>query len=245
MLVAGDFRSDLNALLQAVKDARPFALTRFHDGEYAVCEGRGYKARSPWSSTSRAWLRPQLLEALQTMEPGLVLGVSPSCCHPAAARYYSRNVKQHPATFATLFQNANYSPAFLALREMPHVLVGSSDAAQVRVPGNAVEDSWDLDSVVEQLVGVDKPIFVAAGPAACVIVTKLWQRYKRVPVIDVGALFDDRTRDYHSPTNKLRTHVCGWSRVLHIPASEPERTDSFVQRPTPRERAMMGKRGRP
>lgn len=243
MFVAGDFRADLDSLVGAVRERRAFALARFHDGEFAVCEGRGYRARSPWSSSRKAWLRPLLLDALHSGEPGLIHGVSPLCCIPAAARYYSRELCKHPATFATIFQNANYSPACFALRSVPHVLVGSSEEAQIRIPQNAVEDAWDLDGVVQQLIGVDKPIFVAAGPAACVIVHRLWERYKQVPVIDIGALFDNATRDYHSPTSTLHRHVCSWG------LRDTGSTDSYagpatptVRRPSPRERVLNAKR---
>jgi hypothetical protein len=241
VFVAGDFRADLESVVGSIRERRPFALARFHDGEFAVCEGRAYRARSPWNSTRKAWLRPQLLDALHSTEPGYVLGVSPQCCTPAAARYYSREVCKHPATFATIFQNANYSPAFIALHDVPHVLVGSSDAAHVRVPVNAVEDAWDLDGVVAQLIGVDKPVFVAAGPAACVIVHKLWERYKQVPIVDIGALFDHRTRDYHSPTSMLYRHACDWGRRESAGRTEsiPSQT---IRRPSPRERVLNAKR---
>jgi len=208
-MFGSSFEADLDELVDAVRAGRPFALARFHDGELAVCEGRRYlAAANEWTSTKRAWLRDPLVEALQYHDTGYYVGVSPPCCCAKGTTYYTKYVRA-PTTYATIFQNRNYWRAHKRLHTVPRIMVGCRNA-DVLVPENAVETEWDVDEVVGKLVGATKPIFLAAGPASCVIAHRLWDRYKVVPIVDVGSLFDVETREFHDFTSPLSSHECAW-----------------------------------
>jgi hypothetical protein len=207
---SGSFEDDLLDIVDAIWAGVPFSFARFHDGELAVCEGRRYRAAADeWSSTFRAWLREPLLASLKYHAPGYVIGISPSCCCPKGTTFYGSRIRA-PTTFATLFQNANYQRAFNLLAGIDRITVGCRDEHDVRVPNNAVEHEWDVDSVVGKLVGVTKPVFLAAGPASCVIAHRLWARYNKVPIVDVGSLFDSNTREFQNPISPIGRHECAW-----------------------------------
>ena len=82
------------------------------------------------------------------------------------------------------------------------------------VPPHGVTHEWDVDLLVKKLLDVDRPIFVAAGPCANIIIVRYWNAQmpeKRQTIIDVGAAIDRRvhgkiTRAY----NMKQRHLCSW-----------------------------------
>lgn len=217
MKVPKEFRAALDWVVGCVKEMQPLVFSRFHDGEYRVCQGHSYTAAAGWRSSKSPWLQEPLVEALSYTAENYVIGISPPCCAPSGTNFYYR--APAPKTFATIFHNANYRKARVAMAAVDAVLVGDHPAAHVKTPSNGVEKKWDLDAVVEKLLEgpKDKPIFLAAGPTSCVLAHRLSVAGVTVPVIDVGALFDDRTPRHYKTASPSQRHVCTWG--LQQPAA--------------------------
>lgn len=217
-----DFKNDLQAFGEAFWRGEPFALARFADGEWKICAGkmtRTDKAHETWWS-HRYTTEPRrlLLAALRYAAPSYYVGIS-SSCYEAAAGYLRGQVRVRKTnlTFATLFCHSNYD-AFLDLDLRKGSVLVSSAGGDFAVPKNAVNEEWDLDGLLAELTKVDRPILVAAGPAACWIIHKYWAMQppeKRQIIVDVGAAYDpeihgENTRPYHDPNNGWRKHACRW-----------------------------------
>jgi len=213
-----DFVKDFDAI---VNEREPFAFVRFHDGEHAILNGLPYRAASKWTSRGNdVWFKDELFEVLKCDVDGFYLGISPPCCTPQAAEYYRRFAAVEKTTFATIFQAQNYK-RWRALRKRFNnaVLIGSG-ACDIVVPANGVSQKWEIDAVVSQMLGIDKPFLVAAGPCANIIIYRYWaqQEYsKRQTAIDVGAALDQEihkvpTRPYHKAGSKAQLHGCKWDK---------------------------------
>lgn len=230
-----DFRLDFDQFLQ--KELDPFAFVRFHDGEYHVMEGLDYKSRSGWSTDGGStWIQHPLVDALTFRDSGYFLGISSPCDHSEAADYY-RSRRGHAGadlTFSSIFAHANYHRFNQIEQRFPdHVTVGPTEKCDFKTPSNGVNNRWDVDSLVNSLLAIEnKPIFVAAGPCANVIIHRYWLRQepsRRVPIFDVGAAIDERihgkaTRDYHGKKKSAADHRCDWdSWVAFQPLTESRR----------------------
>ncbi|HEV3003349.1 MAG TPA: glycosyltransferase, partial [Pirellulales bacterium] len=70
----------------------------------------------------------------------------------------------------------------------------------------------------KRLLPVRRPILVSAGPAACIVVHKYWQRAtpeRRQTIVDVGSAIDEltkgrKTRQYQVPGTRTAELVCSW-----------------------------------
>lgn len=217
------FQRDLSRL---VDTSRPVALVRFGDGEYHLLNGEPYRARSGWTLASRSsWLRDRIEASLVAVLPDYWVGISPPCDWPIGTAYFRPKVKAR-RTFATVFSHSNY-PRFRKLVAPRGALagaclVGPGKKADYPVPLNGVVRKWDLDGLVDKLFAEERPILVAAGPCACVIVHEYWKRCdpaKRQTILDVGAAIDPilhgkGTRDFHGSASALRFHTCSWDRSV-------------------------------
>lgn len=215
-----DFQHDFDAIMEAEE---PLALVRFHDGEYALLEKMPYRAASKWTSPGgQVWLYDSLLASLVESDlDRYFIGISPPCCTPGATQYYRQQVrapKDH-LTFATLFTHRNYRRfGELRARFSDAVTVGCKQA-DIQVPFNGVTRAWDIDAVVKQLLEVDRPILIAAGPCANVIIHRYWKlqaKDKRQYILDVGAAMDleihgEKTRHYHAAGSRAQQHRCSWT----------------------------------
>lgn len=216
-----DFQHDFEAI---TKSSEPFAFTRFGDGEHALLEGLPYRAASKWLSPGgKVWLHAGLEAALveRSMERYFV-GISPPCCAPASTHFYREALQGFPkgrTTFATLFMARNYRRFKEVRAKFSDAIVVGCKKADILVPERGVTNPWDIDAVVTQLLNVERPIFVAAGPCANLIIHRYWQRQdpeKRQTILDIGAALDlhlhgENTRHYHKNTSKVHQHRCSWT----------------------------------
>jgi 2-polyprenyl-3-methyl-5-hydroxy-6-metoxy-1,4-benzoquinol methylase len=210
-----DFRADFD---QFDFDGSPFAFARFGDGERSILLGRPVATRDGWAyDGGPSPLAAELEAALRCDAPGYYLGISDRCCDREAHDWYRSRVRvtTERLTFANVFVNANYR-RFRQLDLSRTVLV-SSCGGDFAVPEDLINGDFDLDGLVDDLLGVDRPILVAAGPAACVIVHKYWLRAgeARRAIVDVGSALDEvtkgqRTRFYQVPGSATADRVCRW-----------------------------------
>lgn len=233
------------ALARFVAPERPLALARFHDGEYHVLRGLPYNARSGWHLRDPSWIRERLRAALQADLPDLWIGISPPCDFPRGTAYYRSLVKTKLRTFATVFHHRNFPPAEAAFRAGPfaNACIVACKKGDYDVPANGVATKWDLDGLVTSLLAEKRPILLAAGPCAGVIVHEYWTRCPegdRQTILDVGAAIDRRihgrgTRSFHDAGCPLRLHACAWDQA--VPWTKRETNTSKQQAAARRNRA--------
>ena len=224
MKLTQDFKSDLAQLLGAYARREPFAFVRFGDGEGAILRRRE-RAFGPsrptetWRSTDVSGeLYVRLHQSLTADLDGYYVGViCPRCSQPSTE--YLRPVVKAPLerhTYAELLMNSNYNAA-VAFDWGDYAAV-TSGRGDYKVPINWTTP-WDLDGLVTQLLAETRPILVAAGPAANIIVHEYWVRqpaHKRVPILDIGSLFDPlfhdgaKTRETHNTEAREHNRTCTW-----------------------------------
>jgi len=197
----------------------PFAFVRFADGELAICQGRPIEAaQDGWSYDGRAsQFADDLNAALTYAAPDYYVGISDGCCdRPARDWYLDRlNVPLEQVTFANIFVNGNYR-RFRKLDLSGTALV-SCRGGDFTIPEDLINSDFGLDELVDRLLTVDRPIVVAAGPAACVLIHKYWLRPgQKQTIVDIGSALDEfikgrRTRRYHDPTSPTANRICQWS----------------------------------
>jgi len=229
MKITHDFRGDLDAIDWF---GAPFALARFADGELACMQLKaGYRpygfgmGTETWASSDAEPWRHRLEAALSADLPGYYVGVSAPCCQgPSTYALRSRVANYRRMTYATLFTYGNYDrfrerARKIGLRERS-VLVGCEGTrVDIGVPRDAIaREDWDLDGLLTELLEVRRPILVAAGPAACVIVHEYWRRQERGRkqiCVDVGSVWDEelhglktRMHNQRYDRRRMRRHRC-------------------------------------
>lgn len=227
-----DFVDDFWAIRNAMVSGKRFALARFADGERALLEGKPLVGCDGWESPTTPEFQRALRDALTYSDNGWHLGISCRCCDLDSHVFYLRHasIPISRITFSNLFANANRSRATSLI--MKDILVAPvqgkmfADMPFIRVPLNCVGDLGAVDYIVQQLkshthrVNMYGPertkIFVAAGPAACIIAHRYWMSCcDPLPIIDIGSAFDTvihghPTRGYHHEDSPTANKVCVW-----------------------------------
>ena len=197
--------------------AGPFAFVRFGDGERAICARSPVTAQDGWSyAGENSQFSADLNAALRFSAPDYYIGISDGCCDQASRDWYLERVQVplHQLTFANIFVNWNYR-RFRAL-DLSGMAIVAHGAGDFLVPNDLVRGEFDLDGLVEQLLDVDRPMLVAAGPASCIIVHKYWMRATRPQtIVNVGSAIDERTkgaktRQYQHPGSRTAELICQW-----------------------------------
>jgi len=221
------FREDLCSI-DWLGDA--FALARFADGERACIEGKKYKpfgagiGTETWDASRTMPWRAELEASLSAELDGYHVGISPACCQSTDHSWYVRHVgvPWHRRTSATLFSYGNYDYAkhlAAGLRLRQRSVLVSGVGGDHTVPLDAINQVWDLDALVIELGKVrNRPILIAAGPMACVIVHRYWNEtppQHRQVIVDVGSLFDEdlhggatRMHMMNADPRAMRQHFC-------------------------------------
>lgn len=195
----------------------PFAFARYADGERAICMGNPIVGCDGWEYPGgRTRFAEDLLASLHCTEPDFYYGISDGCCDRPARDWYLDHLRVplDQVTFSNIFVNWNYR-RFQQLNLQGAVIVGC-EASDFAVPSNVLSTPFDFDALVTELLAVDCPILVAAGPASGIIIHKYWQRASRKQVIvDVGSAIDEllrgkKTRPYQERGTRTAELVCRW-----------------------------------
>ena len=195
----------------------PFAFVRYGDGERAICTGQPVVARDGWTYPGGALrFADDLNAALRFDAPDYYLGISDRCCDSPAHEWYLHQVRVplEQLTFANIFVNGNYR-RFCQL-DLRGTAVVASEGGDFTVPEDVFRESLDMDALVERLLGVERPILVAAGPALPIIIHRYWRRAgRRRTIVDVGSALYERTkgrktRPYQQPGTRNADLICRW-----------------------------------
>jgi len=221
-----DFEADLRALDFF---GRPFALARFADGEMACIEAKGYTpfgkmyGTETWDTRRPSKYPRHMREALACKLPRYAVGLPTICCHPSCWLAARKIVRQVPewTTYSSMFSFAN-RPRFLAMAEQLRLrqrcVLVSGVGGDLSVPLDLYNrKDFDLADLIAELRTIrDKPILVAAGPMAGVIVHRYWAstpEQDRCTIVDIGSAWDRElhgkpTRSDMQDRSKKKNHNC-------------------------------------
>lgn len=224
MQLTQNFSADFVKLTTAIAERRPFALSRFADGERAFCAGykKGTSADGWRYDGTDTKLALSLRKAVTASIPGYFLGLSCYCCDPAGSRWYQANIKTPLSrqTFSNIFVNANYGhfQEFVDANRLRDeaVMVGSCEDAEIKVPRNAINPAFDYSATLAAMVAAkDRVILVAAGPLSCVLIHEFWQNpdNRDATIVDIGSALDEcthgrKTRRYQHHGSPTSGKVC-------------------------------------
>jgi 2-polyprenyl-3-methyl-5-hydroxy-6-metoxy-1,4-benzoquinol methylase len=195
----------------------PFAFVRFGDGERAICTGQPIVTQDAWSyQGGPSRFAEDLNASLRFAAPDFYYGISDGCCDLAGRDWYLQQlpVPMEQVTFATIFVNWNYR-RFRQV-DLRNTVIVASHGGDFTVPEDMLTQPFDIDALVSQLLSVDRPILVSAGPAAEIIIHKYWQRARhKQTIVDVGSAIDEwikgkRTRRYQQAGTRTAELVCRW-----------------------------------
>ncbi len=229
MIFSRDFQQDCKQLLESISGP-PIALVRFCDGEYAILKNRKINTADKWRVPDAGSLfTSQLYASAVYREPDYLYGIPAPCCMKEEYEYFRAvcSSPQERFTFANVFVDGNHAQVIQWVKDNRVLdecaIVSSSKLGHYTIPANAVNDDWDMEKLIEDLRKETRPILVAAGPAANVIIHKYWKDQpvdQRVTILDIGSVFDfwlhgRATRGYHSGDNPNRKKVCSWTISRH------------------------------
>lgn len=234
-----DFQSDLSTLLSELDSGRPFAFTKFADGERLLLDHVSHNLRKPfeeWDSGAETPFVSRLRSALTDCLSGYYIGISCPCCSDASGyrhdvpdyEFYRQAVTMpmDRVTFCNIFVNANYGAweqrLIRQFNDSGAILISSSaiSSEAFRIPKNAVNTNWGIDDLIQRICDIPdgpEPIFVAAGPSGCILIHEVWRSGPRNrTIVDVGSTLDPMihgawTRGYHDPNHPNRKKICQWA----------------------------------
>jgi hypothetical protein len=115
--LTGTMQQHLEAILQKIEEGTPFGLIRPSDGEYAILKGETLTNCDKWTFTSGGKLQKELLEAVQTVNPNLYIGIPCNTCNikwNCTQTIYNDYINTFRVplaqrTYANLFMNSNWA----------------------------------------------------------------------------------------------------------------------------------------
>lgn len=203
MKFACDVNKDLAIFFKAFgKEQIGFA--RIGDGEETMIFGGRYHCSDGWvSSPGQGTYRNSVSKSVMCDHPNFYLGLR----LPKGNRrmvWYFRNVKA-PGTRLTdpcLFVNSRWqkSRAFFKKVRPRCVLVGCAKKVDIQIPKDCISPEYDYKPLLAKLLKVKKPILLAAGPLANILVAEYLNAGGKQTIIDMGTVLDMEM--FGKPTRK-------------------------------------------
>lgn len=217
-----DFAADLDAAVAGLRkgySGPPYALVRAGDGEAAIIGGRFYQTKADgwnWPGGEDATgLRTALRDALACDANGWCVGLPCPRHEPQHFRELRPivNVPRERLTFAKIFSDGNYNRFKAMLPEIQwcfivagrdHMKPDRASRTCFEVPHDwmmritNVGNDYTLEFVLDILRDVRRPILVAAGPLAKVVIHRYWistPPEQRQVIIDAGSAIDELVKD--------------------------------------------------
>jgi hypothetical protein len=200
------FKGDFLMILNLLKSKKPFAFSKYADGEYAILVDQKITNCDKWTYDPELHQkeRTELMNSFTFSEDGYYVGISCPCCVPVAHVEWMRNtvnVSPKHLTWANIFVNGNYEnfkkhfiPEF---NNHDIILVANENATieklpfkveeHIKITGTAWRDNFNL---VEELPKKDyenKLFLFSAGPLGNMLAAKMWQHNKNNIYLDVGS----------------------------------------------------------
>ncbi len=234
-----EFLKDLDLVIEKLKNRKPFAFSKFADGEYEILKNRGITNCDGWTynpvSDNRYHLR--LLEAFQYQNENYHVGISCPCCVGTEIFSDMREISgqnKDNLTWANLFVNANYKKY---LREVVPLysqydvyLVANKRAKLKYLPFDvkrhypigdlAWKNDYDLIQQIKDDIDTENTsgslYLFCAGPLGNMMAHQLFEHNKTNTYLDIGSTLNihllgpaGKNRGYLRGGNSLN-QVCHW-----------------------------------
>lgn len=202
------FNEDFIEITKMIKDTKPFAFSRFADGEIAVMRGRQIVGSDKWTAPNYVTkLGTDLLKAIEVVDDNVYFGISCQCCDKPGRDYLLSLIKNDMknVTFSNMFVNGNYSDfiEFAKTIDEPVNLIANEEAILnncpfkvttfLPVPDDCV-NYWEnvrdgfLDLLKESYSNIHGELFfISAGPMSEAIISYLWEINPTNRYVDVGS----------------------------------------------------------
>jgi hypothetical protein len=213
----GTMREHLNIILDKIRSGLPFGLIRPSDGERAVLLGQTLTNCDNWTFKEGGQLQKDLLEAVQTVDSNLYIGIpcntccKPWNCTPAIYKNFIDDFKISLAqrTFANIFMNSNwpifsefiqsYKKGFFVITS--GIFISSLSIKERHVISDTLVDTWDINGVAEterliRFISSKKGelVLFSAGPLSKIWIPKCMKANPTNMYIDVGSSIDIFTK---------------------------------------------------
>lgn len=189
-----NYLKDLRTLKKAFGKER-FAFARFGDGERTIMTGGIYHCSDGWVYGGKAPGRYKALltESLGYSHPDYYIGIEGRQSLPRMCWYMAHmNTPVERITDACLFVNSRWKESRKWMQGIRRqcALVGSGKRVDFRIPHNCLQPEYDYAPLLAKLLEVQKPILLAGGPLANILVMEYLKAGGRQTIIDIGTVLD-------------------------------------------------------
>jgi len=224
--LTGTMAEHLDAILKKIKTGTPFGLIRPSDGEYTILQNREITNIDSWTFKEDGKLRGLLMDAIQTVDPNLYIGIPCNTCNKdwnCTNEIYNDFINKYKVplaqrTYANIVGNSNWPifSEFMKSYEPGFFLITSGeDQSQLpikelyKIDSKLVND-WDIKGAHEtvRLLNYIKDkkgqlICFSAGPLSKVWIPMCMKVNPNNMYMDVGASLDIFTK---GATNRSYTN---------------------------------------
>jgi len=213
----GSMRDHLDAILAKVSSRTPFAIIRPSDGERMVLLNKTLTNCDHWTFSEGGRLQRDLLNAIQTVDPNLYIGIPCNTCklpwnctEEIYADFIERfKVPLSQRTYANIFGNSNWKPFADFIRSYtPGFFCVTSGHLTTELPikeifpiDSKLVNVWDdqADAVTERLLRFiegkkGELILFSAGPLSKVWIPLCWKANPQNMYVDIGGSLDIFTK---------------------------------------------------
>jgi glycosyltransferase involved in cell wall biosynthesis len=235
----GSMGEHLQMILKKITAGTPFGLIRPSDGERTVLLNKTLTNCDHWTFTEGGRLQKDLLEAIQTVDPNLYIGIPCDTCNlpwNCTKEIYSDFIDRFKVplaqrTYANIFGNSNWKTFAEFIKGYSrgfYCITSGTKISEVSVKETFLIDDklvnrWDeeADAITEKLMtfiqGKKGELFLfSAGPLSKVWIPKCMKETPENMYVDVGGAIDIFTkgasnRFYTNDTHEFARQWCMFS----------------------------------
>jgi hypothetical protein len=248
--LTGTLKDHLNSLLLKIKSGTHFGLIRPSDGEYTILKNTTLTNCDSWTFKEGGKLHDDLLEAVQTVDPNLYIGIPCNTCNKpwnCTDAIYNDfiekfNVPIKQRTYANVVGNSNW-PAFSEFMKSYtngfFLITSGTTPSSLPIKERFVIDqhlvnNWDAEGITEtqRLMRFiadkkDQLICFSAGPLSKVWIPKCMKANPNNMYLDIGASLDVFTkgvtnRMYTNPKHPFSKEACIFKDSIDASKSQIE-----------------------
>jgi hypothetical protein len=237
-----DFREDISNISKRLREKKPFAFSKYADGEYKILVNEPITNCDNWTFCPKTHKAEQslLLESFKYKHPDYVVGISCPCCQPVEhVDWMKKTARAKNLTWANLFVNSNYDfftreiiPLFSSW-DKEVFLFANEEGLCKDLPFNVTKyfpinmKAWQepflshwIDVGEKKAKNTEGALFLfSGGPLGNILSYKLHQANPLNTYIDIGSTISPwivgSNRDYHHG-GASRNQKCTWSQKTDL-----------------------------
>jgi hypothetical protein len=237
-----DFREDISNIYKRLKEKKPFAFSKYADGEYKILVNEPITNCDNWTFCPETHKAEQslLLESFKYTHPDYVVGISCPCCQPVEhVDWMKKTARAKNLTWANLFVNSNYDfftreiiPLFSSW-DKEVFLFANEEGLGKDLPFNVTKyfplnmKAWQepflshwIEIGEKRAKNTEGALFLfSGGPLGNILSYKLHQANPLNTYIDIGSTISPwivgSNRDYHHG-GASRNQKCTWSQKADL-----------------------------